>query len=80
MKMYVGNLDFQTTDEELLGAFTHYGSVTAANVMKNGSTGHPRGFGFVEMKNQVEAEAALAGLDGSELRGRSLLVKEDRIR
>lgn len=76
--MYVGNLDFQTTDEDLLNAFRAYGSVLNANVMRNGQTGHARGFGFVEMKDQVEAQAAVAGLEGSQLRGRVLTVRPEQ--
>lgn len=78
MRMYVGNLDFQTTDEDLLKAFRAYGAVLNANVMTNAQTGHARGFGFVEMKDEVQAQAALAGLEGSELRGRPLTVRQEK--
>lgn len=78
MKMYVGNLDFQTTDEDLLNAFSAYGSVFSAVVEKNAATGHARGYGFVEMKDQAEAEAALQGLEGFEVRGRGLTVRREK--
>ena len=58
MRMFVGNLDFETSDEELMNAFLHYGSVTTAAIMKNGNTGEPHGYGFVEMEVEAEAEAA----------------------
>ncbi len=76
--MYVGNLDYQTTDEDLLNAFSAFGSVLTANVVRNAETGHAKGFGFVEMKEQAEANAALAGLEGSEIRGRSLTVRQEK--
>ena len=78
MRMYVGNLDYQTTDQDLLDAFGAYGSVLTANVMRNAETGHAKGFGFVEMKDQTQASAALSGLEGSELRGRSLTVRQEK--
>lgn len=77
MRMYVGNLSFQTTDEDLRTAFVAYGSVLTANVMRNGETGHARGFGFVEMKEQAEGQAALNALEGTVLRGRVLTVRLD---
>jgi len=78
LKMYVGNLDFQTTDEDLHNAFTPYGSVFTANVMTNGSTGNAHCFGFVEMKDLVQAQAALSALEGHELRGRKLIVRVEK--
>lgn len=75
MKMYVGNLDFQTTDKDLLNAFAAYGSVFTANVMRNGTTGDPHCYGYVEMKDQRQAEAALIGLEGHEVHGRKLTVR-----
>ena len=76
--MYVGNLDYQTTDEDLINAFGVYGAVLTANVVKNAETGHAKGFGFVEMKDQAEASAALAGLEGTDMRGRSLTVRQQK--
>ncbi len=80
MKLFVGNLDFQTRDEELRSAFTVYGSVASAIVITDRDTGRSRGFGFVEMPNQTEAQAAIRGLNGSQLSGRVLTVNEARQR
>jgi RNA recognition motif-containing protein len=80
MRLYVGNLDFRVTDEELRSAFMAYGSVASASVVIDRDTGRSRGFGFVEMPNSAEAEAAIRGLNGSQLRERSLTVNEARDR
>ena len=80
MRLYVGNLEFETTDDELRAAFAAYGSVSSANVIMDPSTGRARGFGFVEMTTQAEAQAAMSALNGSQLRGRSLTVNEARER
>jgi len=74
MRIYVGNLDLATTDSDLAGAFTPYGSVASAIVMKNNSTGEAHGYGFVEMENAEEAQAAVTRAYGNDLRGRSLVV------
>ena len=78
MRMYVGNLDFETTDEELHTAFTAYGAVSAANVIRDSVTGYAKGFGFVEMRDGGQAQAAVTGLNGSKLRGRPLTVNRVR--
>ena len=78
MRMYVGNLDFGTTDMDLLAAFTAYGDVVAAIVMRNGATGEARGFGYVEMEDHRQARRALSALDGSKLRGRTLIVNQEK--
>jgi RNA recognition motif-containing protein len=80
MRLYVGNLHFQVTDEELRSAFSAYGRVTSATVVIDRDTGRSRGFGFVEMPNRAEAEAAIRGLHGSRLRDRVLTVNEARER
>lgn len=80
MNIYVGNLSFDTTETELEAAFAAYGSVQTARVVTDRDTGRPRGFGFVEMANQAEAEAAIAALNGKELQGRTLTVNEARAR
>ena len=80
MRLYVGNLHFQVTDEELRSAFSAYGSVTSATVVIDRDTGRSRGFGFVEMPNAAEAQAAIRGLNGSRLRDRVLTVNEARER
>ena len=80
MNIYVGNLSFETTERELESAFASYGAVTSARIATDRDTGRNRGFGFVEMANQAEAQAAIAGLNGSDLQGRSLTVNEARPR
>lgn len=80
MNIYVGNLSFDTTERELEAAFATYGAVTSARLATDRDTGRARGFGFVEMANQTEAQAAISGLNGSELQGRTLTVNEARPR
>jgi RNA recognition motif-containing protein len=80
LNIYVGNLSFDTTERELETAFAAYGTVSSARVATDRDTGRNRGFGFVEMSNQAEAQAAIAALNGSELQGRSLTVNEARPR
>ena|SRR5260370_41023040 len=78
MKIFVGNLSFQTTQEELSQLFSAYGAVESANILMDRDTGQSRGFGFVEMTNRKEAESAMNGLNGSEFHGRALNVNEAR--
>ena len=80
MNIYVGNLNFQTTETELHEAFSAYGTVSAARIATDRDTGRARGFGFVEMPNQAEAEAAISALNGAQLQGRTLTVNEARPR
>ena len=80
LNIYVGNLSFDTSERELEAAFAAYGSVTSARIATDRDTNRPRGFGFVEMGNQTEAEAAIAALNGRELQGRTLTVNEARPR
>ena len=80
MNIYVGNLSFDTTERDLEAAFATYGAVSTARIATDRDTGRARGFGFVEMSNQTEAQAAIAGLNGSELQGRTLTVNEARPR
>ncbi len=80
MNIYVGNLSFDTSERELEAAFATYGAVTSARIATDRDTNRPRGFGFVEMSNQTEAEAAIAGLNGTDLQGRTLTVNEARPR
>ena len=80
MKLYVGNLAFATTDAELRQAFAEYGDVASARVVFDRDTGRSRGFGFVEMADGEQGKAALAGLNGSELQGRTLRVNEANAR
>lgn len=76
--LYVGNLPFQTTADDLREAFGQYGAVTAAQVISDRETGRSRGFGFVEMSDG--AEEAIANLNGAEFQGRTLTVNEARAR
>jgi RNA recognition motif-containing protein len=82
-KLFVGNLSFQITENDLQDAFAAFGTVTEANLMMDRMTNRPRGFGFVTMSSDAEAEAAIAGLNGRELQGRAITVniarpREDR--
>ena len=74
----VGNLSYQTTQDELHAAFAFYGGVERVNIVTDRDTGQPRGFAFVEMTNKAEADAAIAQLNGAELNGRAMNVNEAR--
>lgn len=78
MKMYVGNLAFSTTDDELQTAFSEFGAVASATVISDRETGRSKGFGFVEMNNDEEAKAAMSALDGKAFGGRNIKVNEAR--
>jgi RNA recognition motif-containing protein len=78
MKMYVGNLARDITEDDLRHAFEAFGAVESVNVIKDKFTSEPKGFGFVEMPNKVEAEAAMAGLNGKEMKGQTIKVSEAR--
>ena len=80
MNIYVGNLSFDTTERELESAFGSYGTVSTARIATDRDTGRARGFGFVEMPNAAEAQAAISGMNGKELQGRTLTVNEARPR
>lgn len=80
MKLYVGNLPYSTTGEELQTAFAAFGEVTSANVVQDRDSGRSRGFGFVEMPNADEANAAVQALNGQDFNGRNLVVNEARPR
>ena len=80
MKLYVGNLAFQTTDEELQELFSQAGTVESASIVTDRDTGRSRGFGFVEMASKAEGEAAITQFNGVEINGRSLTVNEARPR
>lgn len=77
-KLYVGNLPYGVRDNDLEQAFTQFGSVTSAKVMMERDTGRSKGFGFVEMGSDAEASAAIQGMNGQPLGGRSLVVNEAR--
>ena len=80
MNIYVGNLPREATEDDLRQAFEAFGEVTSAKIITDKFTGDPRGFGFVEMSNNSEAQAAISGLDGKDLKGRTLRVNEARPR
>ena len=73
-KLFVGNLSFNTTENDLNDAFAAFGTVTEANLMMDRSTNRPRGFGFVTMSSEEEAQKAIEGLNGKEMDGRALTV------
>lgn len=78
MKLYVGNLSYNTTETELREAFGAYGQLTSVAVITDRETGRARGFGFVEFATDDDAKAAVAAMDGKELGGRVLKVNEAR--
>ena len=73
-KLFVGNLSFETTENDLQDAFAAHGTVVEANLMTDRTTGRPRGFGFITMGTPEEAQKAIAALNGSQLGGRALTV------
>lgn len=80
MNIYVGSLSYEVTEEDLKQAFEGFGQVVSANIIKDKYSGESRGFGFVEMSDKAEAESAIEGLNGKELKGRTLSVNEARPR
>jgi RNA recognition motif-containing protein len=80
LKIYVGSLSFETTDDDLSREFAVYGEVASANAVMDRDTGRSRGFGFVDMPSDEQAKAAIAGLNGKDLQGRTLTVNESRPR
>jgi len=77
-KLYVGNLPYQVRDSDLEQAFSQFGQVTSAKVMMERETGRSKGFGFVEMGSDAEAQAAITGMNGQPMGGRSVVVNEAR--
>jgi len=80
MKIYVGNLSYEVTEEDLRREFGAFGEVTSANIITDKYSGRSKGFGFVEMASKSEAEAAITGLNGKTLRERTIVVNEARPR
>ena len=80
MNIYVGNLPFSMTEAEFRETFEAYGEVSSANLIMDRETGRPRGFGFVEMPNDTEAQEAINALNGTEVGGRELRVNEAKPR
>ena len=79
-KLYVGNLAYSVRDQDLQDAFSQYGAVSSAKVMMDRETGRSKGFGFVEMSSDAEAQAAINGLNGQPVAGRAIVVNEARPR
>ena len=77
-KLYVGNLPYTVRDEDLQQAFSQFGDVSSAKVMMERDTGRSKGFGFVEMGNDADAQAAIKGMNGQNMGGRDLVVNEAR--
>ena len=80
MKIYVGNMSYETTEEDLKLACEEFGKVESVTIVKDKFSGEPKGFGFVEMSSKAEGQAAIDGLNGKELKGRELKVNEARPR
>ncbi|MCR9293937.1 MAG: RNA-binding protein [bacterium] len=80
MNIYVGNLSFNATEEDLENAFGEYGEVTSVNIIKDRDTGRSRGFAFVEMRDGKSAQDAIEGVNLKEIQGRSVTVNEARPR
>ena len=80
MNIYIGNLSFNASEENLRQAFEAFGQVSSATIVKDKYSGQPRGFGFVEMPDRAEAQAAIANLNGKDLLGRQMNVNEARPR
>ena len=80
MNIYVGNLSWSMTDDDLMNLFTQYGSVTSAKILKDKMNGRSKGFGFVEMPDDEAAKTAIANLHETEVQGRKLIVNESQPR
>ena len=80
MNIYVGNLSWSMTDDDLSNLFSQYGTVSSAKILKEKNTGRSKGFGFVEMEDEDAAKTAIATLNESEVQGRKLIVNESQPR
>jgi RNA recognition motif-containing protein len=80
MKIFVASLNFKTRSEDLEAAFAKFGQVTSAKIVKDRDTGRSKGFGFVEMDNDEEANQAMAALHGTEIDGRPIVVKPANVK
>ena len=78
MNIYIGNISFNATENDVRNLFSQFGEVTAVNLIRDKETGKLRGFGFVEMADDAQAQAAIAQLNGTELKGRTITVNEAR--
>ena len=80
MNIFVGNISRKATEEDVRHAFEGFGQVASATIIRDRTSGRPRGFGFVEMPDKAEAHAAISGLNGKELQGQRIIVNEARPR
>lgn len=80
MNIYVGNLDYGVTEDDLKDAFSEFGEITSVNIIKDRYSGQSKGFGFVEMPSNSEADQAIKGLNGKDLKGRALKVNQAKPR
>ncbi len=80
MNIYVGNISYELTEDDLRGAFEAFGQVASATIIKDKFSGRSKGFGFVEMSNDAEAKAAIEGVNGKDLKGRAVKVNEAKPR
>ena len=80
MNIYVGNLDYDVTEEDLREAFGQFGEIANASVIKDRMSGRSKGFGFIEMPDNSEADKAIKALNGSELKGRNIKVNQAQAR
>ena len=80
MNIYVGNLDYSVTEDGLKNAFSEYGDVSSVNIIKDKYSGQSKGFGFVEMSDNSEADKAMKALNGSQLKGRGIKVNQAKPR
>ncbi len=78
MNIYVGNLSYGVTDDDLQQLFAEFGTVTSVNIIKDRDTGNSKGFGFIEMENQADGENAIKDLDGRDVKGRNIKVNQAR--
>ncbi|MDD4029039.1 MAG: RNA-binding protein [Caldisericia bacterium] len=78
MNIYVGNLSYQTTEDELRASFENFGEVSSVRIIQDRNTGRSKGFGFVEMPDEESAETAIAALNGKDFSGRNIRVNEAR--
>jgi RNA recognition motif-containing protein len=78
MNIYVGNLPYQTTEDELRSSFENFGEVTSVRIIQDRATGRSKGFGFVEMPDEESAETAIAALNGKDFSGRNIRVNQAR--
>ncbi|MBU0985532.1 MAG: RNA-binding protein [candidate division Zixibacteria bacterium] len=80
MNIYIGNMSYDTTEDQLRQAFEGYGEVSTVNIISDRDSGRPKGFAFVEMSSKEEAMAAISGLNGQDMNGRALNVNEAKPR